>query len=277
MIIQGMYGLGDNFYQRAIIRELGPVSLYTPWPEIYADLPVRCLKPQTTLRTQKKHIEKSNFDNFRPSGIKKRLFYDQRGTIIEALERSIGVKNANLSIKMPRLGLKKKKTIIVRPCTVRAEWPASARNCDPKYLCQAVEALKDEFHIVSIADLEDGKEWIDGDAPFAHEKYHAGELSLTDIMTLLESSAGSIGSVGWLLPASMAYNLPMLCIFGGWGSSNCPERLFDSRIDDNMIVKAIPDNFCMCSRHDHKCDKQITNFEKYIDEFRSIARNGHKA
>ena len=100
---------------------------------------------------------------------------------------------------------------------------------------------------------------------------------MTDIMTLLESSAGSIGSVGWLLPASMAYNLPMLCIFGGWGSSNCPERLFDPRIDDNMIVKAMPDNFCMCSRHDHKCDKQITNFEKYIHEFRSIARIGYKA
>jgi len=175
------------------------------------------------------------------------------------------------------LGLKKKKTIIVRPCTVRAEWPASSRNCDPAYLCQAVDALKDEFHIISIADLEDGKEWIDGDEPFAHEKYHAGELSLADILALLESSAGAIGSVGWLLPASMAYNLPMLCIFGGWGASNCPERLFDPRIDDKMIVKAMPENFCMCSRHDHKCDKKITNFEKHIDEFRKIARAGYRA
>ena len=157
MIIQGMYGLGDNFYQRAIIRNLGECYLYTPWPEVYADLPVKCLKPQTQIRTQEKNINRGDSGRFHSGalgGRKIRLCYDQRGTIIEALEQSIGVKFERLDLSMPDLKKKRKPKILVRPCVVRSEWPASSRNCNPQYIQQAVDALKDEFTIVSIADLD---------------------------------------------------------------------------------------------------------------------------
>ena len=276
MIIQGMYGLGDNFYQRAIIRNLGECYLYTPWPEVYADLPVKCLKPQTQLRTQEKNINRGDSGRFHSGalgGRKIRLCYDQRGTIIEALEQSIGVKFERLDLSMPDLKKKRKPKILVRPCVVRSEWPASSRNCNPQYIQQAVDALKDEFTIVSIADLEPGKEWLEGEEPFAHEKYHAGELSFPDIMTLLNECAGTIGSVGWILPASMAYRVPHLSIFGGWGSANGEQRVFDDRLDSSMVIRAVPDNFCMCSRHDHKCDKTISNFGGKIEDFKRLAKS----
>ena len=40
-LVDGMCGLGDNIYQRAVLKRLlldGPVYLRTPWPELVADL-----------------------------------------------------------------------------------------------------------------------------------------------------------------------------------------------------------------------------------------------
>ena len=56
-----MKGLGDNIYQRAFVKEYVKkhrnISLDTPWPEIYKDIPnVNFIRPQTNLRTQSKNI-----------------------------------------------------------------------------------------------------------------------------------------------------------------------------------------------------------------------------
>ena len=56
LVVHGMHGMGDNLYQRAVIRQVGPVFLHTPWPQLYADIPnVTCLKTGTRLRTQAKN------------------------------------------------------------------------------------------------------------------------------------------------------------------------------------------------------------------------------
>ena len=267
-----MYGLGDNFYQRAVLKHAGECDLETPYPEIYADLPINCIKPRTVLRTQLKNINQSS--GFKPGrfSTRRRIGYDGRGTILESMIRLSGIRAVDLDMSGPSFGGGKKPVIIVRPCVVREEWRADARNPMPEYIAQACDALKDEFRIVSIADLEDGKEWVTGELPFAHETYHNGELSIVDLMRLMESASGVIGGVGWVTPMSMAYKTPHLCIFGGWGQANGPQRIFDPRVDTSHIIQALPDNYCMCDNKFHDCDKTITNIEGYIDDFRKLAR-----
>ena len=86
-------------------------------------------------------------------------------------------------------------------------------------------------------------------------------------MGLVQDAAGVIGGVGWLLPAALAYRVPMLCIWGGWGTPNGPQRVLDPRLDVSKLVQAVPDAFCMCNDRDHLCNKTINDFERYVDEF----------
>jgi len=43
ILVNGMYGFGDNMYQLAFVRTLAEagneVTIVTPWPELYEDLP----------------------------------------------------------------------------------------------------------------------------------------------------------------------------------------------------------------------------------------------
>lgn len=275
-IYRGMLGMGDNFYQRAVVRELGEIQLITPWPQLYADLPVRCIRPATLLRTQRKNLERPDMPYRRPTrGTEHRLGYGGPGpTVVESMCRSVGLVRETLDFSMPLAGLPVKPVLLVRPATVRREWPAANRNPRPEYLAAACDALRDEFRIISVADLEPGEEWLVGDAPFAHETYHHGELQLEDLLQVLEGSAGAVGGVGWLLPACVAYQVPMLCIYGGWGVYNSPQRLLDPRMPAGLVVNAVPDHLCMCSSNLHDCDRTInpTVLEASIERFKQLAR-----
>ena len=61
LLLQGMQGLGDNLYQRAVLKYCGTqVALQTPWPQMYADLPnVTCVPANSHLRTQRKSEQRS--------------------------------------------------------------------------------------------------------------------------------------------------------------------------------------------------------------------------
>lgn len=158
--------------------------------------------------------------------------------------------------------------MIVRPATIRAEWRADARNARPDYIAQAAQAAMDAgYRVISIADLEAGKEWAVDPLPPAHVRYHEGELGIDALMTLFNHAAGVIGGVGWIVPMAMAYRTPMMLIYGGWGYHNGPHRIFDERVDISHIRQVMPDNFCRCAKSDHDCDKTITNLERHIDRF----------
>ena len=61
LVIRGMWGLGDNIYQRPFVRAAcrrAMVYLETPWPELYEDLPVRFLRADRRLRTQTRNVRR---------------------------------------------------------------------------------------------------------------------------------------------------------------------------------------------------------------------------
>jgi len=272
-LMTGMQGLGDNFYQRAVVRQLGELHLVTAWPQLYADLPVQCVRPDTRLRTQAKNAARDDLPWVaapRRHPVAARLGYDTKGTILQSMLRSAGIDRTAVNFDGPPVERREGRYIVVRPATVRSEWPAAARNPDPAYLCRAVDALRDRYTVISVADIDGRNEWGIAPLPRADVHFHGGELLLEDLLELVAGAAGVVGGVGWLLPAAIAYRVPMLLVYGGWGAVNGPQRLLDPRMDSSRIVQAMPDRFCMCNDRAHTCAKTITNFDDAVERFAAL-------
>lgn len=91
-----MLGMGDNLYMRPFIRaalaRYSEVYLTTAWPEAFADMPVRCVRPETNLRTQAKNAASYQGVWAEPDGVMRvMLRYNQvsivREGIIETFKR----------------------------------------------------------------------------------------------------------------------------------------------------------------------------------------------
>ena len=281
ILVRGMSGLGDNLYQRPVIAALAEtrdVYLQTPWPQLYRGLAIGCVRVPTRLRTQARNAASVVNWATAPAGCEAAdVTYTRReGTMLGALARELGVDWPALKFTGPRVkpARRARPYLLVRPATVRTEWVAESRNPDPTYIARAVQALRAQYHVISVADLAAGLEWAVGELPYADERHHAGELSVLELMALVAGAAGVIGGVGWLVPAAVAYKAPMLLIFGGAGIHNGPGRIFDPRMDISRIVQAVPDKFCICEGRQHGCDKTIRRFDAHVEEFahRIVAR-----
>ena len=262
-----------------MVRHLAPVYLMTSWPQLYADLDVRCVRPGTWLRTQAKNEARLDLQwHPEPRGLQsQRVAYDGHGSMLDSMMRSVGLQREEMTFDGPPVRPRGGRPyVLVRPATVRREWMAEARNPDPVYLARAAAALRGHFDVVSVADLQGGAEWLVGTAPAADETYHAGELNLEQLLELVAGAAGVIGGVGWLLPAAIAYRVPMLLLYGGWGHVNGPQHTIDRRMDAGLVEQVFPDRFCPCNDRAHRCDKTISNLDEHLERFtlRGLARAG---
>lgn len=266
--VTSMKGLGDNIYQRAVLREFkGTVYLDTPWPELYSDLPnIRPVRPSTKLRTQAKNVIRSETEwSQRPSGLPVKISYGSDG-MLKGMEKSAGL--AAVKFDLPDFGPSpvSGRYVVVRPVTVRSEWRADSRNPLPEYIATAARIARERgYQVVSVADLQDGAEWPVGELPQADITCHRGELSVSELMALVAGAAAVIGGIGWLAPAAMAYRTPAWVVCGGWGAYNSPDNL--RAPVDAPIEYAVPDKFCRCSNRSHNCDKRITDYELKFTEF----------
>lgn len=269
-----MHGLGDNIYQRPFLRHFPGAYISTPWPELYQDMDVRCVRSKTSLRTQAKHERTTpySFHSLPMDTVRKRIFYGPKelaqGGIIDAFKTQFGV-TAPLVFDLPHFNNMHPlipqgvKVAVLRPATLRTEWASASRNPDPSYLCIASMLLREAgFFVVSVADLEPGKEWIVGTAPEADLQLHHGELGLTQLCTLYEQAAAIVAPVGFSIPMAIAYHTPLFVIAGGRGAHNAPGIVTSPDMDLSQTRWAIPDNYCYCSQADHHCDKHISHFDE---------------
>lgn len=258
-----MRGLGDNIYMRAFIKALpGRVWLDTPWPELYRDLPVQFVKPETSLRTQSKNIIRhARWDRVTPGLPAIKIAYGREG-IIPGMQRCFGVTPGEFDL--PDFGPSpvSGKYAVVRPVTVRAEWRADSRNPLPEYVAQAATELRRRgYRVVSVADLEPGKEWALDPLPDADIRYHAGELPVEQLLALIQGAAAVIGGIGWIVPAAIAAKVPAWIVCGGQGGFNHPGLITHPAMDLARLAFAVPDNFCCCTQKQHTCDKRIDNYD----------------
>lgn len=267
----GMYGLGDCLFERGFVRNLPGSYLTTPWPELFSDLDVKCVRPSTSLRTQRKNIRASGYRwHFPPRYARTvRISYSPAdlvsGSIVTAMMGHFGVEP---TFDLPDFGPSpircNKPVAIVRPVTVRREWMNPARSPRPEYVNQAARILRTKgFHVVSIADIQEGQEWLVGDPPEADEYYHKGELSVTQLLAAIQHAAVVVGGVGWIVPACIAAGTPLYVILGGNGGHNAPEKITDKRyMNLKRVGWAKPERFCMCSNNNHQCEKTINGFDR---------------
>ena len=259
-----MMGLGDNIYSRAFVKNYPGAYLETPWPEIYHDLDVKCVMPATQLRTQSKNVRRNTVWHRAPYGRTLSIKYGHM-PIIDGLRASFRCEPKEFDL--PDFGPTQVlgRYVVVRPVTVRAEWRADSRNPLPEYVFRAAEAARAAgYTVVSVADLEDRREWAVGELPPADIRFHAGELHVGELMSLTQNAAALIGGIGWIVPAAIATKVPALIVCGGQGGWNAPGRITDPIMELSHIEFMIPDNFCMCREKTHDCDKRISQFDDLL-------------
>lgn len=261
MLIKSMHGLGDSIYCRAFVKKYPGAHVETPWPEIFSDLPVKFVKPSTLLRTQRKNMARHVEWVRNPGGRVLNIAY-RNMPIIEGLRRSFGCDPGEFDL--PDFGPSpvEGRYVVVRPATVREEWRADTRNPDPQYIASAAAEMRRRgYQVVSVADLEPGKEWALDPLPPADIQFHKGELAVEQLLTLVQHADAVLGGIGWIVPASIAAKVPAWIICGGQGGYNSPEHITDPCMDLSRISFAVPDNFCRCTLKQHACDKRIADHD----------------
>lgn len=270
-----MLGIGDNICQRPFIKTLSKdneIWLKTATPEIYSGIDnVHFVKSNTILRTQALH--ESNTPTFfeQPpcDAEKRRIFYGNRdlqfGSVYTTMRRQFKCEPEKLDLpcyKALKLNISGNKPIaLIRPTTERKEWHNASRGPLNEYIDECARFLgMAGYYVISVAHNELDKEWITHPTPFAHTKFHQGELNLLQLFSLIEQSAIVVTGPCLIFHAALAYKKPMICLFGGNGGNNHHEKITDKSVTDlSKSLMIYPDHFCYCQSMLHSCDKKISN------------------
>ena len=291
--VQGMQGLGDNLHQRAIVRELmdkGEVFLQTPWPSVYYDFDgIKLLPPVTQLRTQAKNAnrERSKYTSQKPNGVKPtKVWYShdevrQFGSFLGAMCAGFGVKNRDFSYPIsPEMSKKAHKfltkigcdkpLLVYRPLVERTEWVgSSARNPDAKAYYELIKAIKDQYFVLSVADLQHNIEWAVSKDINADYEAHKGELEFEMLAALMSMASLVFCSPGFALILAQAVKSPLVAVFGGHESA----RLYDHENKTDLLIS--PKNPCECFSKTHPCDKRI-DLDYWMPKLKEFANDYQK-
>lgn len=247
--LMGHHGLGDNLHQRALIRQLMKkydVWLDTSWVSVYHDLIANGLhvvyRP-ISLRTQTKNArrEAALFEKKPPPRDAKtmRISYSPaqmkaHGSVLKAMCATVGLgcdyDTADFRLPIPEMWSAElrakwldkwrptKPLMIYRPPCIRPEWGgAAARNPDPAAYAALYQEIRDRFFVVSVADIEPGKEWIapSGDLD-ADVKLHHGELVFETMAALFAEASMVFTTGGFPVILAQAVETPVFAVIGGY-------------------------------------------------------------
>lgn len=283
LVIECQHGLGDNIYARPFIRATAAVRktwIETPWPELFADLPVRIVLKPSRLRTQAKNVARQR-GTFHPAPVgilRTALRYGHGslrrfGSITKAIEETLPLNGQPFVFDLPPIGsgwatAKFDRPIaIVRPVTARKEWNNTARNPLPAYVNQIADSLMSTHRVIAVADLEPSEEWLVGEMPPCHVALVKGELPVLSLLDLIASADVVVGGVGFIVPATIAAKTKAFIIGGGQGAHNGPAVITDSRMDLTRIHFATPEPQCGCGMMSHDCNKIILGLEFQWNQF----------
>lgn len=288
LYFDGMHGIGDNINQRCFIKALAQkgheIWLKTPLPEIYDGISnLHFVHANSPLRTQKKseQISTALFEPEPPGIPRRRIFYGnghlQQGSIFDAMEQQFGTAPARLDlptyapadVRIPA----NKPIAVIRPTTERSEWHNASRGPLNQYIDDVARRLAIcGFHVISIADVQEGKEWIPDGEPFAHQKFHSGEQTIWQMLTLVKCADIVLTGPCVIMHAALAYQRPMICLAGGNGGNNHHLKVTDPRcMDLSDALFIYPDNYCRCQEMIHDCDKRISGLPGKVEAFITTA------
>jgi len=283
IVIDGMWGIGDNLHQRAPIRELmktHEVWLYTCHAAIWHDLipqGLHLVRKTTRLRTQAKILEREKLtfpNNQPPTGISgPKIWYrkdqiDIHGSIVETLMHECGIKGVVPDFSMPvkrewvkfardlmaTWDMQGKPLMIYRPIVQRREWNGANRNPDPVAYEALYKSIKDKFFTVSIADLQANEEWIVGPEQDADVKIHDGSLMFETIAGLFKEAQIIFCNAGFAPVLAQAVGTPVIVVYGGRESYKTTQRA-GAHLAPTLGIDPI--HPCDCHVERHECKKEI--------------------
>jgi hypothetical protein len=289
VLIRGMWGLGDNIWQRPFVRAAAAkydVWLETPWPELYADVDIKFVRGGRRLRTQQKNMDRQPVGRWsKPVPWLREIKVSYTGadlaadSIIRSLEWRWKIGFDPALFDLPNMGPSPVTALrpiaVVRPVTVRTEWRNEARNPRPEYVNALAAELMPTHTVIAVADLADGREWAVGELPPAHRYLVRGELAVRELLALVRAADVVIGGVGWIVPAGLALRTRTFVVLGGHGGHNAPEKITDLRLDLSSIGFAMPEDLCRCTNMLHDCAKRIADpllqFRRWSSSFQAAA------
>lgn len=311
LYLKGMHGFGDCFHQRGPLRHLlsvykevwlesSSVAIY--W-DLIRDYGLKVINKDSPLRTQKKNAvrEISTFYKGDPAleikgpRIDKQIWYRAKdvkhlGSVLGALCESLGVPlSLGQDFRLPinpswkrkfdgrnllQGNVQGKPVLVYRPLVTRMkEWGGcNARNPDAQTYANLFASIREQFYVVSIADVVPGFETIcdfsPSPAPFrkADLELHYGQLPMDELAVLFDQAAMVYTSPGFAVPLAQAVTTPVVAVFGGYENS----RSFSVGAQWTPYLGIDPINSCQCFMHSHPCDKRI-DVPNALDQLRRFA------
>lgn len=314
--VEGFYGLGDSFYMRPALRALlddedrvngrsYKVLVRTPWPQVFEDLrnvsPVRPGEEVKGLRTQWRNVRNRHHSwASRPEDPDALIPYrcyteDLRAgrTIVDSMMEMLRIPNvlrggASGYLKVPGSWIETsvhesptspegdaRPVGVVRFPTVKSEFRDESRCCPTSALERLIELYPD-VSWVSLADLEEGREWWYPREPEFRDsvvRLHRGNFTLEGLVGFLSRVDFVLHSPSFLLPMCQSIGVPQFCVFGG---SVPPECLIDPRTGPGPVSFAAPRPFCACLSRNHACKKSLDESE-LEDRFNAFLRANVRA
>ncbi len=257
------------------------VYLYTSWVSVYHDLiadGLHVLNRPTPLRTQRKNAQREAalFEKSIPRFIKTKIvelpYRPERvrtlDTVLAAMCEVWQCDYAKADFRLPvpvewiaRLEIKlkwreqQKPLLVYRPLTIRPEWRgAERRNPEFGAYAELFRLIRERFFVVSIADVENGKEWVVGNHPADIDvRFEKGELTFEELAALFSVAKLIFTSPGFPVILAQAVSTPVFALFGGYED----HRSFLGGARYSPYLGIDPIDPCRCFSHGHHCKKQV--------------------
>lgn len=239
-----MQGMGDAVWQRPavefLLSQYDEVYLSIAWPQLYEDLReashgrLKLLRP-SGFEGSRMYYEVDRYLNFDKAPWRTishhaiRLVYHvpdcTKPIIPTILERAYAPVDLKWKLSLPHrwtdegLSLRQghQRVVLVRPPTVRSEWPCSARCGDPAAYQYLIDRLEEGgYHVIEVGTTCEQETLFGKELCHSGDRYLHGELSPTQLWGLASVVDLVITGPCNILPLAMAYDRQVIGIWGGY-------------------------------------------------------------
>jgi hypothetical protein len=246
------------------LAKMNQIALETPFPQFFTGISAFIKPTSTLLPTQAKNVANipqslwytPKFDRtvtmIYPDGLKEGL------SIPKTLDRFAMPNPYDFSLPIDQIWIDEAKSILevlepqkpvclVKFPTERRYFNLPSRNPKTEYFTRFMK--QNEYSYIDITETHND-EWYADEVPDIEKL----SLSLNQLMGMMKIASMNLFCPGFMIPLSIALEVPALCIFGGYVK---PTLLLDDRMNLSKFKYIAPDSFCNCMNATHDCNKEI--------------------
>lgn len=294
IVVRGHLGFGDCIHQRALVRTLmergDEVVLETFYSALYQDMRAEGLKLRPISGHPPRVRESGGFVqdlvNVPYDAMHFRLSYNahavhEHGSILAAQYACVGLtmpERPDFSLPVPlswrtlallKIGETSKPIMVYRPLVLNNLFHCEARLPNVDVYAKLYESIRDQYYVVSVCNLGDYGEHIEGPEMPADVKFHRGELSLEALAGLYAEADLAFTCAGFAPVLAQAVGTKTVVVYGGHEGFRTTNSV-GAHLAPTLAIEAI--NQCECHgghytrgtrgelvkpSKTHECDKTI--------------------